>query len=93
MTDPTQSNERGVLRHPSFPFPDAFDRRGATADRFAEIVYDLDRYGDDPEATEAIDRVLASEQFIAFSPQTLAEARNRGYRPHRSVSSADAGTS
>jgi len=25
------------------------------------------------------------EQFLAISPQTIPEARNRGYRPHRSI--------
>jgi hypothetical protein len=29
--------------------------------------------------------LLASERFAAFGPDTLAEARNRGYRPHRSI--------
>jgi hypothetical protein len=29
---------------------------------------------------------MASEQFAAFSPDTLAEARNRGYHPHTSAS-------
>ena len=27
--------------------------------------------------------IIASERFAAFSPDTLVEARNRGYRPHR----------
>jgi hypothetical protein len=40
-------------------------------------VHDLDR------VTEPcrIDELLASEQFAAFGPDELAEARNRGYRP------------
>ena len=37
-----------------------------------------------------IAELLASEQFAAFSPDTLAEARNRGYRPHASAWPADA---
>ena len=37
----------------------------------------------DPDAAAAIDELLASERFTAFGPDTLAEARNRGYRPHR----------
>jgi hypothetical protein len=28
---------------------------------------------------------MQSEAFAAFAPDTLAEARNRGYRPHRSI--------
>ena len=33
---------------------------------------------------------MASEQFAAFSPDTLAEARNRGYRPDTSIRQAAA---
>jgi len=54
-------------------------------DKRTQVVYDLDLYGVDPTVTAEVDRVIASERFIAFSPQTLAEARNRGYRPHRSI--------
>ena len=32
---------------------------------------------------------LTSEQFAAFSPDTLAEARNRGYHPHASARDLD----
>lgn len=28
-----------------------------------------------------VDELLASERYICFAPDTLAEARNRGYRP------------
>ena len=28
-----------------------------------------------------LDELMASEQFAAFGPDTLPEARNRGYRP------------
>ena len=43
------------------------------------VVHDLD------DATEAcdVDELMASEQFQAFGPDILAEARNRGYRPCR----------
>ena len=33
------------------------------------------------EDADAIDELMASEQFICFGPDTPAEARNRGYRP------------
>ncbi len=49
------------------------------------MVYDLDLAGTDADVAAAIDELLASEQFAAFGPDTLAEARNRGYRPHRSL--------
>jgi hypothetical protein len=53
------------------------------------VVYDLDLADDDPEVAAAIEELLASEQFLAFGPDTLAEARNRGYRPHRSIRRAE----
>jgi len=40
-------------------------------------VYDLDQEYPD----EVIDSLVASEQVATFGPDTLAEARNRGYRP------------
>lgn len=49
-------------------------------DKRSQVVYDLDDDGDDTQALVA--ELLASEKFAAFSPDTLAEARNRGYRPH-----------
>ena len=69
------------------PLP--FEHYRYLGDKRTQVVYDLDLYGVDAVATLAIDELLASEQFIAISPQTLAEARNRGYRPHRSIRRAE----
>ncbi len=49
-------------------------------DKRTQIVYDLDEVEDD----QVIGELMASEQYLVFGPDTLAEARNRGYR-HRSV--------
>ncbi len=65
--------------------PLAFEHYRYLGDKRTQVVYDLDLYGVDPSVTEAVDSVLASECFIAISPQTPAEARNRGYRPYRSA--------
>jgi len=65
--------------------PVQFEHYRFIGDKRTLVVYDLDLYGVDPDVTEAVDDVLASERFIAISPQTLAEARNRGYRPHKSI--------
>jgi len=56
-------------------------------DKRTQIVYDLDR--DDPDVRSAIDELVASEAFTAFAPDTLAEAHNRGYRPHRGLRRRD----
>jgi hypothetical protein len=69
--------------------PVHFEHYRYLGDKATQVVYDLDLYGVDPSVTEAVDRVLASEKFIAISPQTLAEARNRGYHPHRSVRASE----
>ena len=53
-------------------------------DKRTQRVYDLD-HADDPDVAAAIDGILTAETFAVFGPDTLAEARNRGYRPDRSV--------
>jgi hypothetical protein len=65
--------------------PSRFEQQRFVGDKRTLVVYDLDIYGDDPDVTSAVDDLLAAETFLAFGPDTLAEARNRGYRPHPSV--------
>jgi hypothetical protein len=65
--------------------PVQFEHYRYLGDKRTQVFYDLDLYGSDPAVTTAVDRVLQSEKFLAISPQTIAEARNRGYHPHRSV--------
>jgi hypothetical protein len=67
--------------------PTAFEHSRYVGDKRTQVVYDLDLL-DDPEVAAAIDELMASQQFAAFGPDTLAEARNRGYRPHRSITRA-----
>jgi phage terminase large subunit GpA-like protein len=57
--------------------PIRFEHFQWLGDKRTQTVHDLD------QATEAcaIDELMASEQFAAFGPDLLAEARNRGYRP------------
>ena len=55
-------------------------------DKRTGAVYDLDAVSDDdappvsgtPRAV--IDELMASGGYLCFAPDTLAEARNRGYR-------------
>jgi hypothetical protein len=63
--------------------PTRFEEFRYLGDKRKQVVYDLD--SDDAAVQEAVTGLLASEQFAAFSPDTLAEARNRGYHPHRSL--------
>ena len=53
-------------------------------DKRTQVVYDLDLV-DEAGLQEVIDELMESEAFAAFAPDTLAEARNRGYRPHPSI--------
>ena len=69
--------------------PTRFEEFRYLGDKRKQVVYDLDT--DDPDAQEKIAELLASERFAAFAPDTLEEARNRGYHPHRSVHSGVAG--
>ena len=63
--------------------PTRFEEFRYLGDKRKQVVYDLDT--DDAGAQEAIAELLASERFAAFAPDTLAEARNRGYHPHASA--------
>jgi hypothetical protein len=68
--------------------PTRFEGFRYLGDKRTLRVYDLDAAERDPAVAAAIDEVLAAESFAAFSPDTLAEARNRGYRPHPSARAA-----
>jgi hypothetical protein len=65
--------------------PTRFEHFRYLGDKRRQVVYDLDVADSDETVAAAIEELMASEQFAAFGPDTLAEARNRGYRPHRSI--------
>ena len=46
-------------------------------DKRTQIVYDLDQCTE----ADAVADLAAAHHFATFGPDTLAEARNRGYRP------------
>ena len=73
--------------------PTRFEHNRYVGDKRNQVVYDLDLADSDRDVAAAIEELLASEQFAAFGPDTLAEARNRGYRPHRSIRARAATTS
>ena len=43
-------------------------------------MYDLDDSEESESMRVLIDELVENETYICFSPDTLAEARNRGYR-------------
>ncbi|MDH3753411.1 MAG: hypothetical protein OEU32_06015 [Acidimicrobiia bacterium] len=56
--------------------PTKFEDFRYIGDKRNQVVYDVDAVEDET----VIDELMASEQFASFAPDTLAEARNRGYR-------------
>ena len=59
--------------------PVRFEHYRWLGDKRSQIVHDLDNTVD----ACGIDELMESEQFAAFGPDLLAEARNRNYRPCR----------
>lgn len=58
--------------------PSQFEEHRYLGDKRTQVVHDLD----DPDLDPAvIEELMAAEAFTCFAPDTLAEARNRGYRP------------
>ena len=71
--------------------PSRFESFRYLGDKRNQTVYDLD-LTESAGLEPVIDELVASEAFAAFAPDTLAEARNRGYHPHRSIQAhADGG--
>ena len=56
--------------------PVRFEHFRYLGDKRSQIVHDLDTC-DEPEV---IAELMAAETFLCFGPDTLPEARNRGYR-------------
>jgi hypothetical protein len=68
--------------------PSRFEHQRYLGDKRRQVVYDLDLLDQDQDVAAAVEELVASEQFATFGPDTLAEARNRGYRPHASITRA-----
>ncbi|MEC8947568.1 MAG: hypothetical protein VYA26_10145 [Actinomycetota bacterium] len=63
--------------------PSGFAHQRFIGDKRTQQVYDLDEVGDQEAMTVVLDELMASERFLCFGPDSLAEARNRGYRLRR----------
>jgi hypothetical protein len=57
--------------------PSRFEGFRYLGDKRTQVVHDTDR--DDPGGQAALDELMDSEQYVVFGPDTLGEARNRGY--------------
>ena len=55
--------------------PGRFEHTRFLGDKRTQLVYDLDTWADEA----IIDEIVSAETGLCFGPDTLAEARNRGY--------------
>ncbi|HPB44890.1 MAG: hypothetical protein M9952_13215 [Microthrixaceae bacterium] len=55
-----------------------FEHNRYVGDKRSQVVYDIDELDD--EYRSVIDELMAAETYLCFGPDTLDEARNRGYR-------------
>ena len=75
----------GAVRSGGGPYDDAmqrptkFEHHRWVGDKRSQVVYDVDNI-DEPAI---IDELMEAETFLSFGPDTLAEARNRGYKPYK----------
>ena len=60
--------------------PARFEHVRFLGDKRTQRVLDLDAL-DDADVAAKVQELVASEAFATFGPDTLAEARNRGYKP------------
>ncbi|MCO5317709.1 MAG: hypothetical protein M9942_04640 [Microthrixaceae bacterium] len=58
--------------------PGKFEHNRFVGDKRTQVVYDVDELG--AEHADLIEELMEAETFLCFGPDTLAEARNRGYR-------------
>ncbi len=58
--------------------PVKFEHHRFVGDKRTQVVYDVDAIEADDEAV--IEELMAAETYLCFGPDTLAEARNRGYK-------------
>jgi hypothetical protein len=56
--------------------PTRFEHSRFLGDKRTQLVYDLDEWTDEA----VIDDIVSSDVGLSFGPDTLAEARNRGYK-------------
>jgi len=63
--------------------PTAFAHCRFIGDKRTQQAYDLDEVADEDAMAVVLDELMASERFLCFGPDSLAEARNRGYRLRR----------
>ena len=64
--------------------PTRFEEHRWVGDKRTQVAHDIDSC----DAPDVIAELVASERFLCFAPDDLAEARNRGYRRCRTCPGA-----
>lgn len=64
--------------HAGMDRPGKFEHHRFVGDKRTQVVYDIDELAD--ADAHLVEELMEAETFICFGPDTLAEARNRGYR-------------
>ncbi len=66
--------------------PTRFEHSQYVGDKRTQIVHDIDRC-----SADVVDELMSAATYLSFGPDTLVEARNRGYKPHSCCAAADNG--
>jgi len=61
--------------------PTKFEHTQFLGDKRTQVVYDVDALAQDD--AHLISELMVAETYLCFGPDTLAEARNRGYKLFR----------
>lgn len=64
--------------------PARFEHHRWVGDKREQVVHDIDACTDEQRIAE----LMAAGTYLCFGPDTLAEARNRNYRPCRQCAGA-----
>ena len=65
--------------------PIRFEHNRWVGDKRSQVVHDLDHCDED-----VVKELMEARTYLSFGPDTLPEARNRGYRPCRCPGSVEA---
>lgn len=66
----------GAVYFPLMERPLRFEHHRWLGDKRTQVVHDIDACTDE----SIVEELMAAETFLCFGPDTLPEARNRGYR-------------
>lgn len=67
--------------------PIRFEHSRWVGDKRSQVVHDLDHADDH---ADAIDELMTARTYLSFGPDTLVEARNRGYHLCKACAAAGA---